>query len=235
MKLIIAISVALLLLISRLIIKKKANQVNDKVVKPDHLYSLNDHNQTDLLLSAEATHEKLNSIKEKYQWDEFDEYDNRMWEYMYLLHDKVIKNHDFESPDEFWNKSTRQQKVFTAFLMFTGDTDNGGVYQFIFNKPEYILAVGEMWQELGLTDLASDYQAVMNELSGKTLGISQLKNIFNDESKDFDTRWNAFAAGYKELKSVEKIEDYYYDNEFKLKLYKKVADYIEDHMAYFTS
>ncbi len=146
------------------------------------------------------------------------------------LFDRAVYKYVEEEPSVLWNKLNREQKIFWGFLAFNGDTDNGGVYQFIFNRPEFIVAVAETWDELKMTELNSDYENVLKELTGKSTKISELKAVFNDESKDWEKRWNSFADGYKELKSTEKIEDYYYNKEFKKKLYKQVADLIENNI-----
>ncbi|NER15114.1 DUF4375 domain-containing protein [Leptobacterium flavescens] len=215
-------------------IRKNSNSEQSEESKlPSKLYSLNDGNQNELLVSIKVSQEWLESIKTKYDWNEFDEYDNRMWEYMYKLFDETIEQSEIESYDELWSKLTHQQKLFWVFLSFNGDTNNGGVYQFLFNRPEFIIATAEAWEELGIEELETDYNAVLTELTGKISKIGELKSVFNDESKSWNKRWNSFADGYKELKSTEKIEDYYYDKEFKKIVHKKVADYIERNIEKF--
>lgn len=214
--------------------KKSSSEQNDESKLPSKLYSINDGNQSELLISIKVSQEQLDSIKAKYDWNQFNEYDNRMWEYMYKLFDETIEKSGIENYDELWSKLTRQQKVFWAFLSFNGDTDNGGVYQFIFNRPEFIIATAEAWEELEIDKLKTDYNTVLNELTGKTSKIGELKSVFNDKSKSWNKRWNSFADGYKELKSTEKIEDYYYDKDFKKIVHKKVADYIELNIEKFT-
>jgi len=130
-------------------------------------------------------------------------------------------------------KMNRSQKTFLTFLVFNGETDNGGVYQFIFNRPLYIFAVSEMWYEIGMLDVAKDYDAVLEELIGESEAIGALKQKFNDSSKSFDEQWEAFSSGYDILKSTEKIEHYYFDKEFKKRCHKKLSDYIESHINNF--
>ncbi len=230
MKIIIGIIIVIGLLFIYL---NKKKQNSTETIKPTDFYSINDGNQNKLIISMEISQEWLNSTKVKYDWNEFDEYDNRMWEYMYRLFDETVEKSGIKDSTELWNKLNREQKIFWAFLAFNGDTDNGGVYQFIFNRPEFIISVAETWEELGIEELKNDYENVLGELSGKTLKISELKTTFNDESKDWNKRWKSFSDGYKELKSTEKIEDYYYDKEFKRKLYKKIADRIENNIEKF--
>lgn len=196
-------------------------------------YDLDVGNQNDLIYYSNISLDWIDSTKEKYDWENFGEYDNRMWEYMYKLFDDVVKESGAKDNVELWNNLNRAQKTFWTFLSFNGDTDNGGVYQFIFNRPQFIFAVAEMWEEIGMTQVAVDYNEVLKELTGKTGKISELKEAWNDESNSFEKRWASFTEGYQELKSTEKIEAYYYKKEFKKECHKHMADYIERNMDKF--
>ena len=235
MKLIIGIIILIGIV---LIIVKKKNSDNSAPFqssnKPAKFYSLDDGNQTELIISAETTKEWIDSTKSKYNWNDFDEYDNLLWEYMYELFDKPIEKQTDVDYWTLWNKLTREQKVFWAFLAFSGDTDNGGVNQFIFNKPEFLIAVSEMWNELGLEKIASDYESFLKELSGKSGDLTELKDTFNNQSDIWKNEVLPFANEKRKLKSSDKIEDYFYDKEFRKKTYKKVAEYIENNIDKFT-
>ncbi len=210
--------------------KDKKNNQNNTI---SHFFNLDDGNQKDLLIAAEISQDWLNEVKSKYNWDNFDQYDNRMWEYMYKLFDDMVANHGIEDHKELWFKLNRSQKVFWAFLAFNGDTNNGGVYQFMFNKTAHIFSTLEMWQELGMDDIAKDYEAVLHEFTGKVDTIAGIKATFNNEANSWDKRFTAFAEGYKELTTAQKIESYYYKEEFTKYSHKKVSDYIEQHIAMF--
>ena len=222
-----------LMIIIYLIRKNKTSIARETLKAPSKMYSLNDGNQSNLLISVNINSEWLKSLKEKYDWNNFDEYDNRMWEYMYKLFDEAMEKSEIRDYNKLWNNLNRQQKIFWAFLSFNGDTDNGGVYQFVFNKPEFLVAVNETFKELGLKKLEVDYYNVIKELTGKKSKIDELKSVFNNQSTSWNKRWNSFAEGYKELKSTEVIEKYYYDREFKKTLYKTVSDYIEQNIDKF--
>ncbi len=232
----IALGIILLIGLSFFLISNKRSEKLNKKGNSNskqEFFSLDEGNQNELILYSSISKEWIDSTKSKFDWENFDEYDNRMWEYMYKLFDDVIENSEVQDYRQLWNKLNRPQKVFWAFLSFNGDTDNGGVYQFIFNRPEFIFAAAEMWEEIGMKKVASDYNKVLEELSGKVGKLSELKSEFNNESSSWEKRWNSFAEGYKELKSTEKIEDYYYNKEFKKDCHKKMADYIERNMSKF--
>lgn len=209
---------------------------SDSHMKPiENLYSIEEGNQDSLTLGARIAQGWIDTVQAKYSWDTFDEYDNRMWQYMDKLFDETVENSGIQEYDELWRKLTREQKVFWAFLAFNGDVNNGGVYQFISNRPEFLVAVSEMFHELEMHEVAKDYELVLQELVGKAGKINELKSALHDNSKSWEKRWNSFTEGYKELQSTEKIESYYYDKEFRKRLYKKVADYIELHIDKFAT
>lgn len=197
------------------------------------VFSLDDGNQDTLKYSIKIKQEWLDSLKVKYVWDDFDEYDNRLWEYMYKLFDPMVENSGAKNNNELWQNMTRGQKLFWSFLTFNGDTDNGGVYQFFFNRPEHAVSALEVWHELNIDRLEKDYKATLEELIGKTDKISEFRFKFNEQDSDWHERWEAFNDGYKELPSAGAIEDYYYNKEFKRDLFKTVSDYIENNIEQF--
>ena len=233
----IALGVGLVIIIAIVILiiskNKSPNSIQSSQNTQSNLFSLNDGNQDELIFKVELSQTWLDSLNNKYTWDKFNEYDNKMWEYMYNIFDKTVEESNAKTNEELWSKFNRHQKLFWTFLAFNGDTDNGGVYQFIFNRPQFIFAVEEMFKELGLNQLHKDYTKILEELAGKQGKILELKSQFNDQSKTWNKRWDSFAQGYKELKSTETIENYYYSNESRVIVHQKVADYIEKNLSKF--
>ena len=78
MKLIIGI--VILIGIIFVFVKNKNSTIFQSSKKPTRFYSLNDGNQNELIISAGTTKEWINSTKSKYNWNDFDEYDNLLWE-----------------------------------------------------------------------------------------------------------------------------------------------------------
>ena len=154
---------------------------------------------------------------------------------MYELFDKPIEKQTDIDYWTLWNKLTREQKVFWAFLAFSGDTDNGGINQFIYNKPEFTLVVSEVWTELELEKIGSDYEFFLKELSGKSGNSNEIKKAFITESGIWKNRVSPFANEKISLKSAENIEDYFYDKDFRKEVYKKVADYIDQNIDKYTT
>lgn len=237
-KTIIFIAITTSIIIGILFFIRQRKKIVNNYVKSDEsvaFYSLDDGNQTEVIYAPKYNKEFLENLDKKYSWQNFDEYDNRFWEYMYEYFDKLPKIAGEEMPNQdFFNKLNRPQKVFYCMLVFNGDVDNGGVNQFFFNKPEFAFAVLETFEELKLPKLKNDYEKCLNELMGNADSYGKRKQIFNDENKSWEKRWKAFTDGYAEIKSAEKLEDYYYDKEFKKEYYKHVVEYIDKNIDKFT-
>lgn len=197
------------------------------------LYSINDGNQTSLVCAAEIKEEWLADLKEAYNWNHFDEYDNILTEYIDFLFDDVVEGCGITEQEDLWNAMNRPQKVLWAFLAFTGDVDSGGLYQFLFNSPQFIFSAYEMFEELGLDRLKEDYKLVLDELIGKQARIKELKEALREGDEQFESRWNAFAAGYESINTSQVIESYYYRSYFKKELFEKIANYIEANLDHF--
>ncbi|MFT3796625.1 hypothetical protein [Flavobacterium sp.] len=216
--------------------RKKSNTENEADADqetPTFFFSLNDGNQTEVIVAPKYDPEWFKALDEKYSWDRFDEYDNRFWEYMYQLFDTLPDLAETENRIDFFNNLNRPQKVFYSLLVFNGDTDNGGVAQFFFNRPEFVFAVLETFDELKLPQLKADYEKCLNEFLGTSESYLKRKQIFNDQNLDWEKRWKAFVKGYDEIKSAAILEDYYYTTEFRKDYYKNFVDYADRHMDYF--
>ena len=153
--------------------KKSSRRKTAKVA--GFLLSLNDGNQLERLAVPKVHIDQLAAIVAKYPWSEFDEHDNRMWEYMNHLMAPAMKKAQVTKRTRPWLRLNRAQKVFYTMLTFSGETDNGGVWQFLFNEPQLSLAALEAMEEIGESKLASDYKATLEELLGKAKTISDIQ------------------------------------------------------------
>lgn len=217
--------------------RKKTGEKVSTVTNPESpniFYSINDGNQIELIYAPNYNSEWFEELKKKYSWDSFDEYDNIFCEYMYMLFDTLPEiAGKTESDHEFFNNLTRQQKFFYSLLTFTGDTDNGGVTQFFFNRPEFSFAVLETLEELKMTKLKTDYEKCLNEFIGTSNSYAKRKEIFNKTNLKWEKRWKAFTDGYSEIKSADILEDYFYSKEFKKELYKTFVEYADKNIDKF--
>ncbi|MCA9177098.1 MAG: DUF4375 domain-containing protein [Planctomycetales bacterium] len=197
------------------------------------LLALDDGNQLDRVLSADCGLDRMAKTIVAYPWSSYDTYDNRFWEYTYQLWDPVVTAAKAKNTAALWRKLNRPQKILLAMLSFLGETDNGGVWQFLFNEPALALAALEAMEELQLTTLARDYRRVLSELLGKGNTIAAIRQQANDASLTSQARWQAFARGYPELASTKTIEKYVYTAKWQKQLHKRLADYIEARLPYF--
>jgi hypothetical protein len=218
----------------------KGQKSNSKVTEnttqtPPEFYSINDGNQTELIFAPAYNKQWFDELDKKYSWDNFGAYDNRFWEYMYNLFDTLpgLAKGQTKSDHDFFNKLTRGQKVFYSVLVFSGDTDNGGVYQFFFNRPEFCFAALEAFKELKLDTLSKDYENCLNEFIGSADSYGKRKEIFNDPKFSWEQKAKSFQEGYSDIKSAKVIEDYFYTDEIKKVYYKTVVDYIDKNLDQF--
>ena len=189
--------------------------------------SINDGNQTELVHGPNVESDWLDRVRQKHPWSSFKEYDNRVYEYMEYLLDPAVDESETEQTRKMWSGFTRTQKVFYVLITFDGQVKNGGVYQFLFNYPELVLAALEAFVEIGDKTLEGDYGETLSEFVGKSAKIEELKKIFSDQTRDWDKRWESYAKGHNEFTTMEKIEDYFYTDEFIKSHFMLIADYVE--------
>lgn len=206
-----------------------------KPLSPPNFYSINDGNQNEIIFGIDYNKVWFEEIDNKYSWESFDVYNNRYWEYIINLSEIhfEIANDNYKSREKILNNFTRGQKIIYIFSVFNQETDNGGVYQFFFNKPELCFATLETFKELRLDNLSKDYEDCLNEFCGSVDSYIKRKTIFNDSISSWDEKWKTFTEGYNDIKSGKKIEDYYYKVEFKKQLYKTVVNYIDNNINQF--
>ena len=190
------------------------------------LWSLDDGNQHERQLVPTVKLDRLVHIVATYPWPDFNQADNRLWEYMSVFINPLLAKSRM-SGRALWERMNRAQKVFYTLVAFDGDTSNGGVWQFLFNRPELALAALEAMEEIGEKKLARDYRATLEEYLGKARSLSGLRKRADDKNLSTEKQWQAFAEGYGELKTAAKIEKYFHTGRYKKTLYKKISDYIE--------
>lgn len=129
---------------------------------------------------------------------------------------------------DFLNKLTEQQRIYFTLMNFESSINNGGVYQFLFNNFELSIIALDAMKEVGLNQLAQDYQEVLKEFFGKFEKIEDLYLKFQDINGDWNGRWNSFQKGYTELRSTEKIEAYFYEDIFINNFHEKMIQYVKE-------
>ncbi|WP_420573700.1 DMP19 family protein [Kordia sp.] len=152
------------------------------------------------------------------------------------LQDLMFNGIEFPEGDfeEHWKKLTKEQKTVLTLGHLISQTDNGGIWQFFFNKPSYCICGVEALYEVNPTSaLASRYEAVLKEFITMLNGdaFTQICEVWDDESIEFETRWKTFKEGEKHLPSAEKFQKLFYDEQFKGWLYRDIVKYINQNLG----
>ncbi|QOD61115.1 DUF4375 domain-containing protein [Polaribacter haliotis] len=172
----------------------------------------------------------LKETELKYAGKEWESYPNECTDQGEKLCNDVYRPWKGEiTHTEFLNKLTKEQRMYFALINFESQTNNGGVYQFLFNYPELSLITLQAMKVAKMEKLASDYENVLHEYFGKFETIQELNNKFQDDSKKWDKRWNSFAEGYKELESTFEIENYFYDKDYVKEFHSKMVEFVKEH------
>ena len=170
----------------------------------------------------------LKETELKYAGKEWESYPNEHTDQSEKLCNDVYRPWKGEiTHSEFLNKMTKEQRMYFALINFESQTNNGGVYQFLFNNSELSLITLEAMKAAKMDKLAADYEKVLQEYFGKFETIQELNKQFQDDSKKWNKRWNSFAEGYKELESTFEIENYFYDEDYVKQFQPKIVQFVK--------
>ncbi|MEY4905132.1 MAG: hypothetical protein RLZZ292_2947 [Bacteroidota bacterium] len=135
----------------------------------------------------------------------------------------------------FWKKLTKPQQIVYALGIFIEQTNNGGIWQFFFNKTEYACAVGEAFETFSnMNRFNTHYTRCFNDLavileSGEFFEIC---DIWNDTAFSFEQRWTVFKKAERHIPHHTEFEEYFYSEEGKDRLYNDLINpYIEQNLG----
>jgi hypothetical protein len=170
----------------------------------------------------------LKETELKYAENEWESYPNEHTDQSEKLCNNVYRLWKGEiTHSEFLNKLTKEQRMYFALINFESQTNNGGVYQFLFNNSELSLITFEAMKVAKMDKLSTDYEKVLHEYFGNFETIEELNKQFQDDSKKWDKRWSSFAEGYKELESTFEIESYFYDEDYVKEFQEKMVVFVK--------
>ncbi len=135
--------------------------------------------------------------------------------------------------EKVWKKLTKPQRMLLCLGLFIPEVNNGGVWQFLFNKSEYYAATSGALEELDVWPLDNDYFECVKEFMDMA-GADELTKVFDiwdNPTLSFEERWAAFKSGEKHIPSAKKIESYFYKDDFKEKLYNRINSYIKKNLG----
>lgn len=156
------------------------------------------------------------------------------WAYHSLIFENITlpKNSTNET---FWKKLTKAQQVILTLGIFIEQTNNGGIWQFFFNKTEYICAVGEAFATFSNMNLFNTYYTrCFNELAEMLNNgeFSTICDVWNNTELSFEQRWTAFKGGEKYISHHTEFEEYFYSEEGKNRLYNDLINkYISQNLG----
>ena len=155
------------------------------------------------------------------------------WEYHHLVFEDIHYPAG-KSMEEIWKKLTKPQKTILTLGHLINQTNNGGVWQFLFNKPEFSLVALEALHEINpFSIFMSAYEPVFQEFINllENGTYEDIMTTWNDESQEFEKRWEAFKSGQEHIPSREKFESYFFNKKDMDRLYQKAVAYIEQNLG----
>lgn len=207
---------------------RKSNRI--KVKAPINFVKLESGKETTTYLPKVSAN-FLESLENKYSNLEYKSYPNEYTDQSEKLCNDVYSENKYWEKEKthsvFLNELTKEQRIYFTLINFESQVNNGGVYQFLFNYPELSIIALESMKITKMEKLAVDYEKVLNEYFGKFKTIQELYAKFQNENLDWNKRWNSFAEGYKELKTAEIIEEYFYDEKFIEDFQSKIITFVK--------
>lgn len=177
----------------------------------------------------------LENVHKTFEDKEYNKYDNEHYVLSERLCNQVYSDYKYWehnlSHAQFLNQLNDIQKMYFALINFEGQTNNGGVYQFLFNQPENAIIALEAMKMAKLEQLASDYEIVLEQFFGKFETIEDLRNTFQSGNLNWDKRWNAFVEGYREIPQAEVIEEYFYTDKYSKEFHTKMVLFVMKHQS----
>jgi len=201
--------------------------------KPKKVFVTTDGDPSKTQLLPRVAKDWLSETIKTYDDKDYDKYDNLHYGFSNVLCNDIYSSYKYwekgESHYDFLSKLNDTQKLYFALINFEGQTNNGGVYQFLFNQPENAVIVLEAMKKAKLDRLAKDYEIVLKEYYGKFETIEELRARFQNGQIGWEERAQSFVDGYVELPQAEVIENYFYEPDYSKMFHKKIAQFVIAH------
>ena len=150
-------------------------------------------------------------------------------ELFYAYYALIIESVCAELDVATWGKLTKAQQVVATLGQFSFQVNNGGIWQFFFNRTELAIAMAEASDTttafIGYSTSLGEFIAMVN--SGEFDEL--LDRVNNSESEE--ERWEAFKSGEAAIKSSKKFERYFFSKEGIDFGYEKINRYIEQNLG----
>jgi hypothetical protein len=202
-------------------------------------YRIEEGNQDKLILQPEVDSDWISKTIKKFSWDKWSETENRLNEYSASLFDILEEKADeLDDEEEFWNRLSVGQKVFYSFLAFEGEVDNGGLFQFFWNKPAHVYSFREVINILKLEELADDYISALKAYEKLSSEISKIKEDLDPDKEGWEDEYYEAYDKIQEKFDAEtdagtNVDEYFYEPGFKILFHEAMCDFIENNRALF--
>ncbi len=196
-------------------------------------YTLSEGNQNHLEFEPTRKIEDIKVMALNYSWDSYKEFDNRLIEYQYALFDEMVENINLEMTDEeLWSDLSRGQKMFYSYLVFEGEVDNGGIFQFFWNRAEHRKSILEVLEVLKLNEIKEVYVEALNKFESCEGEINRLKDRTRT-SKDPSKLHLFYEKGRLLVTGEIAFDKYFLKDGIKKTFNKAMSDYIETNLGQF--
>lgn len=169
-----------------------------------------------------TTSESIESLKKKNKKSE---------DLFYGYHELIIES--LEQPvDVLWDELTKAQQVVGAIGLFTFQVNNGGVWQFLYNRTEFCFTVADAFHAIDVFTNTS-YSRVLNEFveMANRGDWAALNDKINNENLSDDERWETFKKGADLIPSHEDHDKTWMEADSRRRFFDRVNKYIDQNLG----
>lgn len=192
----------------------------------DQFLTIDDKRNNELRIDPAVPEAAFAKLQAEYAAKPYDKYDNLVYKFSELLLDPLAKISKQEDSEKLFAELNRSQRIFSLLLQLEGQINNGGVYQFLWNRGESMMAAQEALWELNIEPLAADYEKVLDELEAATDNFIKDREFWVNVNHSEAEKWKVFQDGRNYIPTGKKIEEYFYTEEFAQKYHQKIIDYV---------
>ncbi len=195
------------------------------------MYSIKEGNPRKVHYGTTVPKAVLDRAQEDFQQKKITAQD-LFWQYHTLAFD-TIEYPSKMTFEQVWKKMTRVQKLVLSLGHFVGQVNNGGVWQFFYNRPLYAYTACESLREIHTTVLETKYEKTLEEFGAMidSGAYHQLTTQLQAADLSDDARWDLFKSGQAHIPSAANFQDYFYQKENKDYFYRKIIRYIHLHVS----
>lgn len=167
--------------------------------------------------------------------NDFKDAQSLLLEYKDCLLLDLLRNNNFESNLDFWNRINRHQQMLWTFTTIDNRIQNGGIEGVLWESYEYIFAVIETWEAIGQNEIKLAFYEILSTI----LTQNKLVNILNkSEALSYDS-YSSKRDDEKKLQIILKLanemEISYHDMAFREDYYNSMVSFVKENHLEFSS